>query len=507
MGSLAGVVSLAVGLGVAQLVAGLWRDGRNPVVAVGEWTVDHVPRAVKDWAIRTFGTNDKLVLIIGTLVVLGFVAAWLGRLAQRRLAPALVGIAAVGMVGALASLDRPNAGAASVLPAVIGSTAAAAALVWLSGWRPGAARPDDAEGADPVRAVGPDRRAFLVSASVIGAGAVVAGGLGQALRRRYAVAGARRELVLPASADAAPVPAGADLGVSGQAPFITPNDDFYRIDTALLVPQVSPDRWHLRIHGLVEREIELTFADLLRRPLVERAITLSCVSNEVGGDLVGNAIWRGALLADLLAEAGISPSATQLLSTSVDGWTCGTPVSAATDGRDALLAVAMNGQPLPISHGFPVRMVVPGLYGYVSATKWVTDLKLTTWEDDVAYWVPRGWAREAPVKTMSRIDVPRTREVPSGPVAVAGVAWAPHRGISAVEVRVDDGAWRPARLGAVPSDDTWVQWVAEWEATPGEHVVTVRAVDGEGDPQPEHPADPAPDGAQGLDRRTYRVTG
>ncbi|HEY8092196.1 MAG TPA: molybdopterin-dependent oxidoreductase [Acidimicrobiales bacterium] len=505
-GSLAGVVSLAAGLGVAQLVAGLWRDGKNPVVAVGEWVVDHVPPGVKDWAIRTFGTNDKLVLIIGTLVVLGFVAAWLGRLARRRLAPALAGIAAIGLLGALASLDRPNSGVASVLPAVIGSVAAAAALAWLSGWRPGAARAEGAEPTSAASAVGPDRRAFLVSASVIGAGAVVAGGLGQALRRRYAVAGARAELVLPVPGDRASVPAGSDLNVPGQPPFITPNRDFYRIDTALLVPQVSPDRWRLRIHGLVEHEMELSFEDLLRRPLVERVVTLSCVSNEVGGDLVGNAVWRGALLADLLDEAGIAPGATQLLSTSVDGWTCGTPVSAVMDGRDALLAIAMNGQPLPISHGFPVRMVVPGLYGYVSATKWVTDLKLTTWEDDVGYWVPRGWAREAPVKTMSRIDVPRTKELPSGPVAVAGVAWAPHRGISAVEVRVDDGAWQPARLGAVPSEDTWVQWVAEWDAPPGDHVVTVRAVDGDGNPQPEEPADPPPDGAQGLHRRAYRVT-
>ena len=503
-GSVAGLVSLGAGLAAAHLVAGLWRDGRNPVVGVGDWIIDHVPGSVKDWAIRTFGTNDKLALIAGTLVVLCVVSAWLGRLAQRRLMPALLGIAGIGLLGGLASLDHANATWVSVLPAVIGSAVSAGVLAWLSGWRP-ARSTDDELGQQDATGMGPDRRAFLLSASAIGAAALVAGGAGQALRRRYAVAGVRRELLLPAAGDAQAAPAGADLGIRDLPPFITPNDEFYRIDTALLVPQVAPDRWRLRVHGLVDREIEIGFADLLRRPLVERDVTLSCVSNEVGGGLVGNAVWRGARLADLLDEAGLQPSATQLLSTSVDGWTCGTPVSAVMDGRDALLAVAMNGEPLPVSHGFPVRMVVPGLYGYVSATKWVVDLKLTTWEDDVAYWVPRGWAREAPVKTMSRIDVPRQRDVPAGTVAIAGVAWAPHRGISAVEVQVDDGRWLPARLGAVPSEDSWVQWVAEWDAAPGEHAVTVRAYDGEGVLQPEDVAPPAPDGAQGWHRRDYRV--
>jgi DMSO/TMAO reductase YedYZ molybdopterin-dependent catalytic subunit len=510
------VVSLALGLGVAHLVAGWWRDGDSPVVSVGDWVIDHVPRVVKDWAIRTFGTNDKLALIVGTLVLLTLVAAALGRLARRHLGRALAGVAAIGVLGAAAELSGPNTSAAGILPSLVGSLAAGASLAWLSGWRPGARRasPPDAApiGWDPpatsTMAVGPDRRTFLLSVSAIGAGAVVAGGLGQALKRRYAVSGVRRDLVLPPPASVQGLPAGVELGVPDQPPFITPNDDFYRIDTALLVPQVAPDRWRLRVHGLVERELELTFDDLLRRPLVERTVTLSCVSNEVGGPLVGNAVWKGALLADVLDEAGVDPGATQLLSTSADGWTCGTPVAALLDGRDALLAVGMNGEPLPIRHGFPVRMVVPGLYGYVSATKWVVDLKLTTWEDDVAYWVPRGWAREAPVKTMSRIDVPRDdSRLGPGPTAIAGVAWAPHRGISTVEVRVDDGPWQEARLGAVPSEDSWVQWVLEWEATEGDHVVTVRAVDGDGQRQPEQPAPPAPDGAQGWHRRHYRVRG
>ena len=352
--------------------------------------------------------------------------------------------------------------------------------------------------------MGPDRRGFLLSASAIGAAALVAGGAGQVLRRRYEVAGVRRELVLPAAGDAQAAPAGADLGIRDLSPFITPNDEFYRIDTALLVPQVSPDRWRLRVHGLVDREIEIGFADLLRRPLIERDVTLSCVSNEVGGGLVGNAVWRGARLADLLDEAGVQPSATQLLSTSVDGWTCGTPVSAVMDGRDALLAVAMNGEPLPVSHGFPVRMVVPGLYGYVSATKWVVDLKLTTWEDDVAYWVPRGWAREAPVKTMSRIDVPRQRR------------------------RSRPGRWRRrGRMGAAPGHQRrrgagGRRPVAPGPPGRGPERGQLGAVGGRmgrrpgrprgdrarlrrrGGPPAQGAAPPAPDGAQGWHRRDFR---
>ncbi|HEX6786516.1 MAG TPA: molybdopterin-dependent oxidoreductase [Acidimicrobiales bacterium] len=505
-GTIAGLVSLAAGLGVAQLISGLWRDGKSPVVAMGEWTIDHVPHAVKDWAISAFSTNDKLALIIGTLVVLVLLAMWLGRLAQHRLRAALVGVGLIGLVGALASLDHVNASAASALPSLIGAGVAGVSLAWLSGWRPGWAGSSATSGAQSrTTPVGTDRRSFLLAAAAIGAGAVVAGGVGQALRRRYAVSGARSQLALPPATDTQVMPSGTDLGVPGAAPFVTPNADFYRIDTALLVPQVSPDHWRLKVHGMVDREMELTFTDLLARPMVERDVTLSCVSNEVGGSLVGNAVWRGARLADVLDEAGVQPGATQLFSTSADGWTCGSPVSAIMDGRDALLAVAMNGEPLPISHGFPVRLVVPGLYGYVSATKWVVDLELTTF-DEVAYWVPRGWAQQAPIKTMSRIDVPRTEQVPAGTVAVAGVAWAVHRGISKVEVQVDDGPWQAARLGTVPSDDTWVQWVLEWDARPGDHVVTVRATDGAGQLQPEEPADPAPDGAQGWHARRFQVT-
>jgi hypothetical protein len=285
---------------------------------------------------------------------------------------------------------------------------------------------------------------------------------------------------------------------------VTPNSEFYRIDTALVVPQVSKDSWTLRIGGMVDNPFELTFDDLLARPHVERHVTLSCVSNPIGGDLIGNALWQGVLLKDVLDEAGVQPGATQVVSRSIDGWTAGTPTEIVMDGRDALLAVAMNGEPLPARHGYPVRMVVPGLYGYVSATKWVTEIELTRWEDYDAYWVPRGWSKRGPIKTMSRIDTDRRGATP-GDVTVGGVAWAIHRGISKVEVRSDGGAWVEADLGGVPSSDTWAQWMARLDLEPGRHMVESRAFDGDGVPQTEETAPVAPDGAQGYPRRWIDV--
>jgi DMSO/TMAO reductase YedYZ molybdopterin-dependent catalytic subunit len=298
-----------------------------------------------------------------------------------------------------------------------------------------------------------------------------------------------------------------DPPVEGIQSFVVPNDEFYRIDTALVVPQVSKASWKLTIDGLVDRPMELTFDDLLERPQIERLITLSCVSNEVGGDLVGNALFQGVRLADILNEAGLQEGAEQVVSRSIDGWTCGSPTEVVMDGRDAMLAIAMNGEPLPAQHGYPVRIVVPGLYGYVSATKWVTDIRLTRWDDFDAYWIPRGWSKLGPVKTMARIDTPRSGSAKSGVVPIGGVAWAVHRGISAVQVRIDDGEWIDAEMGGVPSVDTWVQWVYGWDTAglSGSHVVEVRAVDGEGVVQTEEPKAVAPDGAQGYHRITIDV--
>ncbi|RIW45995.1 molybdopterin-binding oxidoreductase [Micromonospora endophytica] len=350
------------------------------------------------------------------------------------------------------------------------------------------------------------RRRFLHGVGTVLGVAAVGGVAGRWLAGRRGVADARDAIALPAPVSAArPVPAGADLGTLGLASYVTTNKSFYRIDTALLVPQVDPETWRLRIHGRVRNPMTLSYADLLARPMIERYVTLACVSNEVGGDLIGNARWLGVPIRELLDEVAPLDGADQVVGRSVDGWTCGTPTAVLRDGRDALLAVGMNGEPLPLAHGFPVRMVVPGLYGYVSACKWITELELTSFADFDAYWVPRGWSAQGPVKTQSRIDTPRPRNRPAaGPVMVAGVAWAQHRGIRRVEVRVDGGPWQEATLAPTVSVDTWVQWSWRWTATPGEHTLQVRATDGTGETQTGQTQDVAPDGATGW--HTVAVT-
>jgi DMSO/TMAO reductase YedYZ molybdopterin-dependent catalytic subunit len=334
---------------------------------------------------------------------------------------------------------------------------------------------------------------------VLVGGAAVAAVVGRTLQQRLGAAASRAAVVLPrARSPLPPLPTGVDLGIDGATPFVTPNDRFYRIDTALVVPQVLAEDWELRVHGLVERELRLSFAELLARPLVDADITLSCVSNEVGGDLVGNARWRGVRLAQLLEESGVREDATQVVGRSADGFTNGFPLEVVDDGRDALVAVGMNGEPLPIDHGFPVRLVVPGLYGYVSATKWLVEIELTTLDAFDGYWVRRGWAKEAPVKTQSRIDVPKDgARLAPGRRAVAGVAWAPVRGVDRVEVQVDDGPWHETRLADAPGRATWRQWVHHWEATPGRHQLRVRATDGDGRTQTSERVPPIPDGATG----------
>jgi DMSO/TMAO reductase YedYZ molybdopterin-dependent catalytic subunit len=366
--------------------------------------------------------------------------------------------------------------------------------------------PPPAPGGRPGGTSPVDRRKFLSGFALALAGAAASGFAGRWLSGRRSVAVARAEVTLPAPVAPPPtLPAGADLHLAQLSPYVTPNATFYRIDTALVVPQVDPAAWQLRIHGRVRNPITLSFADLLKRPMVERYVTLACVSNEVGGDLIGNALWLGTPLKDLLEEAGPLDGADQVVGRSVDGFTCGTPTAAMTDGRDALLAVGMNGEPLPVEHGFPVRVVVPGLYGYVSACKWITELELTSFSDFDAYWIPRGWAQQGPIKTESRIDTPRGRnKLTAGPVMVAGVAWAQHRGVKKVEVQVDAGPWTEATLAPTVSADTWVQWSWRWDATPGDHQLRVRATDATGQTQPSQPRPPEPDGAQGW--HTVSVT-
>ncbi|WP_433338832.1 molybdopterin-dependent oxidoreductase [Spirillospora sp. CA-294931] len=471
-------------MSVAELTAGvLGRATASPLLAVGAGFIDLTPVWLKDFAIRRFGSNDKLVLLLGLgagVVVAAFV---IGLLARRRLWWGLAGLALFGAVATFAAMTRPTARLVDAVPGLVGAAAGMAALFPLTRSATGDV----------------DRRRLLLGGA--GVAAVAAGSAmgGRFLLARRNVAAARRAVRLPApSSRALPVPAGAQVRLPGMTTFTTPNPGFYRVDTALTLPQVDPDDWTLRIHGMVERPIEITFDELLRRPLTERDITLSCVSNEVGGTLAGNARWLGAPLAALLREARPRAGADQILSRSADGMTLSTPLQTVLDGRDALLAVAMNGEALPIRHGFPARLVVPGLYGYVSATKWVVDLKITRFATDQAYWTRRGYAERAPVKTFSRIDVPKPfARVKAGRVAIAGTAWAQHRGVDAVEWQVDDGPWRRAELAPVPGLDTWRQWVAEWNATPGPHTLRVRATDGTGATQPEDRARPFPDGATG----------
>ncbi|WP_353507713.1 molybdopterin-dependent oxidoreductase [Intrasporangium sp.] len=492
-----GLVAGLLTVGLSTLIAAIlgWLGGTSgqaaPIAAVSSAFIDRTPPWLKDLAISAFGTNDKRALLVGVVIVLAVLCAVIGILARTRLTAALIAFGVLGGVGVAAVLSRPEASLADAVPTVLGT---AAGLWFLSRGTRSAA----ATGAD-----NPARR-LLLGAAVGGSAAYV----GWFLGGDSAAATASREAIArePARATKIPVPAGADLKVPGATPFVVPNDDFYRIDTAIIVPRLNADEWSLRVTGMVEREVALDWNALQDKPMHEAFVTLTCVSNEVGGDLVGNAVWTGWPVRDLLAQAGPLAGADMVLQTSADGWTCGTPLSAMTDGRNALLAVRMNGEPLPFEHGFPVRLVVPGLYGFVSACKWVTELKVTTFAKDVGYWTPRGWSAEGPIKTSSRIDVPRSgATVPAGRVAVAGVAWAQHRGIAEVEVQVDDGPWTPARLAADASIDSWRQWVLDWDATPGSHTLRVRARDLTGALQSAVARPPAPNGAEGLHTVTVRV--
>ncbi|MEU1117772.1 MULTISPECIES: sulfite oxidase [unclassified Streptomyces] len=507
LGALAGLLAAYAAIAVAELVSAAVRPEAGPVIAVGGAAIDRTPAPVKDWAIRHFGTNDKLVLQLGILGVLGVLALVVGVLAARWRLTGSIGVLAFGLVGALAAVGRPDSiGLADALPSVVGAVAGAALLYWLAGrLGPVQGRAGTAQAVDSGQSW--DRRRFILAATAAAAASTGAGLAGRALngaQGKDAVA-SRNDVRLPAPASrAASVPRGAAPRIDGLSPFMTPNGDFYRVDTALVVPKVDATQWELRIHGKgVDRELAFSYDDLLGMPLIERDVTLTCVSNEVGGPYVGNARWIGVRLADLLTRCGVRPPAEggpadQLVARSVDGMTIGTPVDDVMDGRDAMLALGMNGRPLPFEHGFPVRMVVPGLYGYVSACKWIQDIELTTFDSYDSYWVKRDWARRAPIKTQSRIDTPKPFGRPkAGTVMVAGVAWAQHRGIDKVEVRVDDGPWREAELAAEDTRDTWRQWSHPWQAERGSHTLTVRATDRTGETQTDRRTRTIPDGASG----------
>jgi DMSO/TMAO reductase YedYZ molybdopterin-dependent catalytic subunit len=487
--ALAGVVAAAAGIALSQATASALRAEAGPVEAVAASVRDLTPGPVAVFLIHLVGSADKPLLLGGTGAVVLAVCGWAAsRLQRSPLLPDVVFflLAVVGLVAVL-RLPQPGVGAALALMTGLITWIVTLRLMTapLLGEVPGEDAPD-------LR-----RRDFLKRAAwVVGGVAVLTFAGRVAGSGRRSVEQARRLLRLPVQSGTVPV--GASVGVSGVEPWRTPNRDFYVIHTALAPPTVAPEDWQLRIHGMVERELTLGYQDLIDRELTEAWVTLACVSNEVGGDLVGNAWWSGVLVRDLLAEAGVEPGADAVLQTSRDDWNCGTPLAALTDDRNAMLALAMNGEPLPLEHGFPVRMVVPGLYGYVSATKWLVDLEVTRFDRIEAFWTQRGWSEKGPIKTQSRIDVPRNgATVEAGSLRIGGSAWAQHTGIAKVEYQLDGAGWQEAELGRVPGADTWVQWAATVEVDPGEHRVVVRATDRAGYTQTPVESEVVPDGATG----------
>ena len=499
--ALVGLLSMVAGLATGHLVGALISPTASPFVAVGSSAIDLTPAWLKDFAVRTFGVYDKIILILGMAVVIGLVGLAAGLMSRRSGTPGLVLIVVLGGLASVAVLSRPTAGSFDVLAPLAGLLVSAGTFAALRRLNLRSERP-----AGTATGVVP-RRTLLAGSAVVAAGAGVAAAGGQLLLGRGGVEVSRRAVgrIMPA-VPAPPIPAGADFAIDGSPAFITPNRDFYRVDINLTLPRLRAEDWRLRIHGMVDREITLTFSDLTSRPLIERTVTMTCVSNEVGGPYLSTANFAGVPLADILNEAGVRPGAEQAFTTSVDGWTCSTPTATLMDpGHHALLVIGMNREPLPIEHGFPVRMIVPGLYGYVSGTKWITDMELTTFGAQQAYWSQRGWAQRAPIKTMSRIDNPGAFERVSPDTPITGVAWAQARGIEKVEVRIDHGEWQPAELSTEVNVDTWRMFRLRGRWGPGAHVAEVRATDKKGYTQTEDRAAPIPDGATGWHSVQFTV--
>ena len=496
---LAGAVAGLAGLAIAGLVAWVVAPAGSPVPAVGELIIELLPASLVNFGKEVLGFADKPVLLAMIVAAVLIVCGLAGELESRRRFAGAALFAVVAVLGIIGIAAQPDVSITAYVPAIVGLLLGymilSTLISKLQQWRPAQAAAVDREAQSPAR------RNFLAWTIVVGAASVVAAITGQLHARASSTVNTLREnlkLPTPTKPSSDPPP-GADFRIEGLTPYVTPNDEFYRIDTALQVPVIDPATWTLRITGMVQNPIQINYAELAAKPLVEHMTTLTCVSNEVGGKLAGNALWLGYPVRELLAQAKPLEGADMVLSKSHDGWTASTPLSALTDpNREALLAIGMNGEPLPIEHGFPVRMVVPGLYGYVSATKWVTSLRVTRYAEEQAYWTPLGWSPRAPIKLASRIDVPRKSTIDASTVVVAGVAWAQHTGISAVEVQVDENGWQLAQLAETVGPDTWRQWKYEWAATSGTHTLTVRATDADGKLQTAEVAPSMPDGATGY---------
>jgi DMSO/TMAO reductase YedYZ molybdopterin-dependent catalytic subunit len=499
---IAGLAAAAAGVGLAELAAALIAPRASPLLVVGSLVIDLAPKWVKDLTIALFDTGDKaaLLVILGMVLVGG--AALAGLLDAKWPPSGRILFALGGAAAVIAAMTRAGAGMADPMPAFFGTITAVIMLPLLN--RRTKPRGDRLS----VEPEGVTRRRFITWVGATAAAGAVAAIAGRAIAASYeAVQAVRTTFTLPSAAvPLDPIPAGASFDIDGLSELLTPNAEFYRIDTALQVPVIDPNDWVLKITGMVDNPFEISYAELIALPLEESATTIACVSNEVGGNLIGTAVWLGYPIRHLLERAKPKASADMVLSRSSDGFTASTPIEALQDDRNAILAVAMNDEPLPLEHGYPVRMIVPGLYGYVSATKWVTELKVTRFADDPAYWTVRGWTERGPIKLSSRIDVPRGGEpVQAGDVVVAGVAWAQHTGISAVQVRIDDEDWQDAELTDPVGIDTWRQWRFEWKATRGDHDIAVRAVDANGDVQSSDSVPPFPDGSEGYAKRTISV--
>ncbi|HEY4189255.1 MAG TPA: molybdopterin-dependent oxidoreductase [Candidatus Limnocylindrales bacterium] len=509
---MAGALAAGVAIAVTELVAGLLRGAPSLVTAIGTLVISLQPPGAKDVIVELFGTNDKLALNLGIVVVALAVAAIAGVLAARRFWLGAGVFIAFGVIALVAGLRQPLVDPVlAVANAVLAVAAGLVALRYLLRLGPPAPATDPKPARPGAVAAMPDwdRRRFLIASAGTLGGVVVVGRVGRMLVEGQHPTGVVSTNRLPAALEIVP-PLTADQSIAapGVSPLVVPNDQFYRIDTALLVPQVDATTWQLSVTGMVDHPLAFSYDELLSMPLFEQYVTIACVSNRVGGDLVGNALWTGVRLKDVLAMAGVQSGATQIVGRSVDGFTVGFPTSwAMAPEREPMIALGMNRDLLPADHGFPARLIIPGLYGYVSATKWLGEIELTTREAVDGYWVPLGWAKDAPILTQSRIDTPASgSQLGVGPIDIAGVAWAPDRGVSAVQVRIDDGAWQAATLARPISDATWVQWRLPWTSTSGQHSIEVQATDGTGAVQTAEQTDPAPDGARGHHRISVTVS-